>query len=73
MIVVPLATGVLTDTTICTVPETPEFRFPMLQVTTPPDSVPPAVAETKVVPAGTVSRIRTPVAFALPVFEYESV
>ena len=69
MIVAPLLTGVLIDTTICTVPEAPETRFPMFQVTTPAASVPNPVADTKVVPAGTVSRMSTPVAFAVPVFE----
>ena len=33
---------------------------PMFQVTTPPDSVPPPVAETKAVPDGTVSVMTTP-------------
>ncbi len=41
----------------------------MFQVTTPPESVPPPVAETKVVFVGTVSETTTPVALALPVLE----
>src|SRR5213594_2661141 len=69
----PLATGVLIDTTSCTEPEPPEETLPMVQVTTPPDSDPPAVALTKVVPAGSVSEITTPVASALPAFAYDSV
>src|SRR5437899_10310497 len=69
----PLATGVLIQTTSCTEPEPPEGTLPMFQVTTPPASDPPAVALTKVVPAGSVSAITTPVALALPAFEYDSV
>src|SRR6266850_2530538 len=69
----PLATGVLIDTTSCTEPEPPEGTLPTVQVTTPPASDPPAVALTKVVPAGSVSAITTPVALALPAFEYDRV
>src|SRR2546425_10321615 len=67
------ATGVLIDTTIWTEPEVPALSVPRFQVTTPAASAPPAVAETEVVPAGAESRRRTPVAFALPMFEYEIV
>ena len=73
VIVVLLAIGVLIDTTICTEPEPAAARPPRVQVTTPPDCVPPAVADTKVVLAGTVSVMITPVAPAVPVFEYDSV
>src|SRR3989442_1432336 len=73
VIKVPLASGLFTRTTSCTDREEPEFRAPMFQVTTPAARVPPAVADTKVVLAGTVSVITTPVAFAVPVFEYDSV
>ncbi len=66
---VPFASGVLTCTTICTEPETPALSVPMFQVTTPPAIVPPPVADTNVVFAGTVSRRSTLVAFAFPVFE----
>src|SRR6266446_2873775 len=65
---VPLASGLLTLTTSCTDPEAPELTAPMFQVTTPPDGAPPAVADTNVVFAGSGSVIRTPVAFAVPVF-----
>src|SRR6266571_3992724 len=70
---VPLASGLLTRTTSWTDPDVPAFRLPTFQVTTPPDCVPPAVADTKVVLAGTVSVMTTPVAPAVPVFEYDSV
>ena len=73
MIVVLLAIGVLIDTTSCTVPEPPAASAPTFQVTTPAARVPPAVADTKLVLAGTVSVITTPLAFAVPVFEYDSV
>ena len=66
---VPLARGLATRTTIWTEPEAPAARLPTDQVTTPEARVPPAVAETKVVLAGTVSVITTPVALALPVLE----
>src|SRR5713101_5144174 len=49
---VPLASGVFTFTTSCTDPETPALTLPMFQVTTPPASVPPPVAETNAVFAG---------------------
>jgi hypothetical protein len=51
--------------TVC--PVTPALTVPMFQVTTPATLVPPAVADTKVVPAGTGSRITTPFAAAAPV------
>ena len=51
----------------CTEPEAPAASAPMVQVTTPADSVPPPVAETKVVPDGTVSLMTTPAAAAPPV------
>src|SRR5467141_2873775 len=55
VIVVLLAIGVLIDTTIWTEPDPPAARLPTFQVTTPAARVPPAVAETNVVLAGTVS------------------
>src|SRR6267378_2440253 len=70
---VPLARGEVTCTTSCTEPDAPTARAPMFQVTTPPASVPPPVADTNVVFAGTVSAITTPVALAFPLFEYERV
>src|SRR6266850_7810574 len=70
---VPFASGLATCTTTCTDPDDAAFNAPMFQVTTPADSVPPAVAETNVVFAGTVSAITTPLALALPLFEYDSV
>src|SRR5438093_1240028 len=73
VITVPLASGVLTDTTSWTEPEAPEVTVPRFQVTTPAASAPPPVAPTKVVPAGRASEITTPVASALPAFEYDSV
>src|SRR5262245_56894748 len=69
VIVVPLARGVLTRATSCTDAEAPALRARMDQVTTPADCVPPPVAETNVVLAGSVSAITTPEAFMLPVFE----
>src|SRR5262245_44023534 len=60
-------------TTIWTEPLAPAARLPGDQVTTPPESVPPPVAETKVVLAGTVSVTTAPVALALPVLDRESV
>src|SRR6267143_1522990 len=70
---VPLGSGLATCTTSCTEPEPPAARAPMFQVTTPAARAPPAVAETNVVFAGTVSVITTPVAPAVPVFEYDNV
>ena len=69
----PLATGVLIDTTSWTEPEAPEATVPRFQVTTPAASVPPPVALTNVVPAGSASEITTPVPSALPALEYDSV
>ena len=70
---VPFGSGLATCTTICTDPEAPAFRAPMVQVTTPADTLPPPVADTKLVFPGTVSVITTPLALAFPVFEYDSV
>src|SRR6185503_10603149 len=67
VITVPFGMGLPTRTTSCTDPETPAFRTPTLQVTTPPDAVPPPVADTNVVLAGTVSLRTPPEALALPV------
>jgi hypothetical protein len=66
---VPFASGLATCTTSCTEPDDPAFTAPMFQVTTPAASVPPPVADTKLVFAGIVSVITTPVALAFPVFE----
>ncbi len=68
VMVVPFARGLATRTTICTEPEDEIGSVPMFQVTTPPESVPPRVAETNVVFAGTVSVMTTPVASAVPPF-----
>src|SRR5947199_197955 len=57
VITVPFARGLATCTTSCTEPDAPAGRNPRFQVTIPPASVPPAVAETKVVFAGRVSVI----------------
>src|SRR6267378_2144337 len=73
VITVPFRSGLVTCTTSCTDPDAPAATRPRFQVTTPPDSSPPAVADTNVVFPGTVSLITTPVALALPVFEYDSV
>src|SRR6266487_4637916 len=73
LITVPFASGLAACTIICTDEDAPAFSAPMFQVTTPADRVPPAVADTKVVFAGTVSVITTPLALALPLFEYDSV
>src|SRR6266481_91863 len=70
-ITVPFAKGLVTATTSWTEPLAPDARPPMFQVTTPAASVPPPVALTNDVFAGIVSAITTPVAFWLPVFEYE--
>src|SRR5882672_2658297 len=69
VITVPFASGLVTATTSCTDPEAPAATAPTFQVTTPAASVPPPVADTKLVFAGTVSLITTPVALAFPVFE----
>ena len=69
----PLGSGLFTLTTSCTEPEALAASAPMFQVTTPAASVPPAVAETKVVFAGSVSLTTTPVASAVPVLTYDSV
>src|SRR2546428_630360 len=63
---VPLARGLLTRTTIWTEPEAAAARLPTDQVTTPEAKTPPAVAETKVVLAGTVSVRTTLVVFKYP-------
>src|ERR1041384_1173204 len=73
VMIVPFASGLATCTTSCTELEAPAARAPMFQVTTPAASVPPPVADTNDVFAGTVSAITTPVALAFPVFEYDSV
>src|SRR3989442_11908802 len=70
---VPFRSGELTRTTRVTLPDAPPARAPMFQVTTPPACVPGAEADTKVVLAGVVSLTTTFVAFALPVFVYDSV
>src|SRR6267143_1251195 len=73
VMIVPFGSGLATCTTSCTDPDPPAASAPRFQVTTPAASVPPPVADTNVVFAGTVSAITTPVALALPVFEYDSV
>src|SRR5438093_716276 len=73
VITVPLASGLFTFTTSWTEPEDPALTLPTFQVTTPAARVPPAVADTKLVFAGTVSVITTPLAFAVPLLEYDSV
>src|SRR5882672_3021851 len=70
---VPLGSGLATCTTICTEPDDPAFKAPMFQVTTPPASAPPPVADTKLVFVGTVSVMTTPLAFSFPAFEYDRV
>ena len=65
---VPLASGLLTRTTSWTDPDVPAFTLPTFQFTTPPEGVPPAVADTNVVLAGSVSLITTPVALLVPTF-----
>src|SRR5437899_1764300 len=69
VITVPFASGVTTRTTSCTLPEALAGRLPIAQDTMPPASVPPPLADTKVVFAGTASETTTPVAFSFPVFE----
>src|SRR3989442_5455216 len=69
---VPFASGLFPLTTSCTEPVPPAARVPRFQVTTPPDSVPPAVADTNDVLAGSVSRTTTPVASAVPLLVYVS-
>src|SRR3989442_1050653 len=66
VITVPFASGLATCTTSCTEPEPPAATAPMFQVTTPAARAPPAVAETNVVFAGTVSVI-TPVSVSVTV------
>src|SRR5437773_10880095 len=68
VITVPLGSGLFTFTTSCTDPDAPVPTAPMFQVMTPPDSDPPAVAETKVVFAGSGSAITVPVALLVPTF-----
>src|SRR5437667_331347 len=73
VITVPFVSGLATCTTSCTVPELPPATPPTFQFTSPPLSLPPPVADTNEVFAGTVSAITTPVGAAVPVFEYDSV
>src|SRR5438093_1368062 len=73
LMTVPFASGLVTCTTSWTDEDDPALSAPMFQVTTPAASVPPPVADTNVVFAGIVSVITTPLALALPVFEYDSV
>src|SRR2546426_5496530 len=68
VMIVPFASGLITRTTSWTDPEDPAFTLPMFQVTTPAASVPPAVADTNVVLAGSVSATTTPVALLVPTF-----
>src|SRR5882672_6063077 len=63
---VPDARGLLTFTTSCTDPGAPAASAPTFQVTTPAASVPPPVADTKVVFTGIGSVITTPVALFVP-------
>src|SRR3989338_602595 len=73
VITVPFASGLFTCTTSCTDPDTPAFTAPRLQVTTPPASVPPPVADTNVVFAGSGSWSTPPAALFVPTFWYASV
>src|SRR5947208_1624934 len=73
VITVPFARGLPTCTTSCTEPELPAFSAPTFQVTTPAARAPPPVADTKLVFPGIVSVITTPLALALPAFEYDRV
>src|SRR5574341_1620693 len=66
---VPLASGLATRMTIWTEPEAPASSGPMVQVTVPAAYVPPPVADTKVVFAGTGAVRTAPLAAALPVLE----
>src|SRR5258706_54551 len=66
---VPFASGLLTLTVSVKEPEPPAASDPIDQVTTPPDSAPPPVADTNVVWTGTVSESTTAVAPEFPVFE----
>src|SRR5438093_1363936 len=70
---VPFASGEAACTISCTDPDPPTARAPMFQVTTPAASVPPPVADTNAVFAGTVSVITTALAAAVPGLEYDSV
>src|SRR5467141_3396977 len=54
VITVPFARGLATWTTIWTLPDAQDARFPMFQLTTPDASAPPPVADTNVVLNGTV-------------------
>src|SRR5437899_2374324 len=69
---VPLASGLAACTTSWTDADAPAFSTPMFQVTTPAATLPPAVADTKAVFAGSVSEITTPLAFDDPVLENRS-
>src|SRR3989442_82804 len=69
----PFGRGLATRTTSWTDEDEPAFSAPMFPGTTPAAIVPPPGADTKVVVAGIVSVITTPLALALPVFEYDSV
>src|SRR5215470_2227863 len=73
VMIVPFTSGLLVFTTSCTKLDAPAASPPMFQVTTPAASVPPPVAETNDAFAGIVSAITTPVALAVPVFEYDNV
>src|SRR5258706_278311 len=66
----PPRSALFPSTTLSPSADAPAARFPMFQVTTPAASVPPPVALTKLVFAGTVSLITTPVALELPRLEY---
>src|SRR5439155_153806 len=73
LMTVPLASGLATCTTTCTDEDDPALSAPMFQVTTPAASVPPPVAIKTVALHGALSVLTTPLALALPVFEYDSV
>src|SRR5436309_628224 len=68
VITVPFASGLFTFTTSWTEPEDPALTLPTFQVTTPAARVPPPVAETNAVLAGSVSLMTTPVALLVPTF-----
>src|SRR5262245_15040600 len=73
VMIVPLASGLATRTTIWTEPLAPAATLPIVQVTVLPERVPPAVADTKVVFAGSASVSTTTVAPPWPPLVYASV
>ena len=73
LVIGPLRNVGSTRTTNCTLPLPPAATVPIAHRTVPAVLIPPPVADTKLVFAGTTSVITTPLAAPVPVLLYASV